>query len=284
MTTTTRRMGASAIALALASSAFVAPSAFAQETEIPAIESGAVNWPIKESFNNYVVSFAKGSITPTEGVEYLESEKSFDFAVNADESELDAEGNGTLQLDGSIHYEGHAGGLDLKYSDIKVNIANGTEATITADYHVQGALPGQPVQDEYANDAEIASFELDEALVPESEKEYAQTDLQTSFLQGAVDSLLNYPLGPVADGNVDVSVTFAELAEETPEPTPEPTPDPEEPGQSDKGSDDSNGSSDNGGIIAAIIALLAAVGAAGAAVGGFIPGFDINKILKQFGL
>ena len=31
MTTTTRRMGASAIALALASSAFVAPSAFAQK-------------------------------------------------------------------------------------------------------------------------------------------------------------------------------------------------------------------------------------------------------------
>lgn len=54
MTTTTRRLGASAIALALATTSVAAPSAFAQESDVAEIASGNVNWPIKESFNRYI--------------------------------------------------------------------------------------------------------------------------------------------------------------------------------------------------------------------------------------
>ena len=278
-TTTTRRLGSGTIALALATSAFAAPSAFAQDADAVAeIESGAVNWPIKESFNNYIkMPFVEGTITTDGGI--VENGKSFDFVVNPDESELDADGNGTLQLDGSIHYQGHHGQLDLKYSDIKIVVTNGTDATITADYDLQGALPGQEQQDNHVQDAEISSFVLDEALLPESEASYEQNGLKTTFLQGAVDSLLNYDAGPVEDGDVDLSVTFAEVKDGEEEPTPDPDPTP----VNSSVSSNNEGSAD-GGIIAAIVALIAAVGAAGAAAGGFIPGFDINKILKQFGL
>ena len=153
MTTTTRRLGSGAIALALATSALQhLPHSLRMLTQL-SIESGAVNWPIKESFNNYIkMPFVEGTITTDGGI--VENGKSFDFVVNPDESELDADGNGTLQLDGSIHYQGHHGQLDLKYSDIKIVVTNGTDATITADYDLQGALPGQEQQDAHVQDAE----------------------------------------------------------------------------------------------------------------------------------
>ena len=289
---TTQSLRAGAVALALAASAVTVPTAIAAEAEgVPAIESGAINWPIKESFNKYVVGiFAQGEIT-TDGVNADEN-NSFDFTVNPDESELDADGNGTLQLDGSIHYEGHHGALDLKYSDIKINIENGTEATITADYHLQGGFPGQEVHDAEVNDADIASFTLDEALLPVAEETYEQTDLQTSFLQGAVDSLLNYDAGPVKDGDVDLSVTFGEAPAEQPAGDDDDAKDNENPAGNDDDQDDkdkqedpkkdpakdlsSKDGSSKGGIIAIIVAVLAAIGAA---VGGFIPGIN----LKNFG-
>jgi len=289
---TTQSLRAGAVALALAASAVTVPTAIAAEAEgVPAIESGAINWPIKESFNKYVVGIiAQGEIT-TDGVNADEN-NSFDFTVNPDESELDADGNGTLQLDGSIHYEGHHGALDLKYSDIKINIENGTEATITADYHLQGGFPGQEVHDAEVNDADIASFTLDEALLPVAEETYEQTDLQTSFLQGAVDSLLNYDAGPVKDGDVDLSVTFGEAPAEQPAGDDDDAKDNENPAGNDDDQDDkdkqedpkkdpakdlsSKDGSSKGGIIAIIVAVLAAIGAA---VGGFIPGIN----LKNFG-
>ena len=283
MTTTTRRLGASAIALALATTSVAAPSAFAQESDVAEIASGNVNWPIKESFNRYInMPFAAGTID-AENVDYLAEENSFDWTIDPAESELDADGNGTLQLNGSIHYQAHHGGLDLKFDDVQINIDNGTDATITSDYHLQGALPGEEEKDIEVDDAEIATFELEETLVPESEKSYEQTDLQTSLLQGALDAFMNYELGPIDDGNVDVSITFDKVAEE-------------EPGDDDRNNDDgqdnddqnqddsSQGSSDNAGIIAAIVALLGALGLGGAAFAGLIPGFDVNSILSQFGL
>ena len=290
---TTQSMRAGAIALALAASAVTVPTAIAAEAEgVPAIESGAVNWPIKESFNNYInMPFVEGNID-TDEVTYIEDEKAFDFTVNPDESELDADGNGTLQLDGSIHYTGHHGQLDLKYTDIKINIENGTEATINADYRLQGALPNQPQQDEDVDDADIASFTLDEALVPVAEETYEQTDLPTTFLQGAVDSLLNYDAGLVEDGDVDLSVTFGEAPAEEPAGDDDDTNGNEDPSGDDEDQDDkdkqedpkkdpakdlsSKDGSSKGGIIAIIVAILAAIGAA---VGGFIPGIN----LKNFG-
>ncbi|PQM74809.1 HtaA domain-containing protein [Corynebacterium sp. J010B-136] len=290
---TTQSLRAGAVALALAASAVTVPTAIAAEAEgVPAIESGAINWPIKESFNNYInMPFVDGKIG-TDQVSYVKEDKSFDFTVNPDESELDADGNGTLQLNGSIHYEGHHGALDLKYSDIKINIENGTEATITADYHLQGGFPGQEVHDAEVNDADIASFTLDEALLPVAEETYEQTDLQTSFLQGAVDSLLNYDAGPVQDGAVDLSVTFGEAPAEQPAGDDDDAKDNENPAGNDDDQDDkdkqedpkkdpakdlsSKDGSSKGGIIAIIVAILAAIGAA---VGGFIPGIN----LKNFG-
>ena len=280
MTNTSRSLSASAIALALAASAIAAPSAFAQEADAVApIESGAVNWPIKESFNDYIGR--AGEITVTEGV--VRDGNSFDFTVNAEDSELDAEGNGVIELDGTIHYYAHNGGLDLTYDDVKV-VVEGTDAKITADLKLTGQRPGQDPVETEEDDAEIASFTLENALVPAENETLTETDRTTTFLDGA--AIAGYTPGEVVDGgDVDIEITFGEI--------------PEEPGSSQSSEYDAEGSSkdgangssdeksedsDNAGIIAVIVALLAAVGAAGAAVGGFIPGFDINQILKQFGL
>lgn len=274
---TTQSLRAGVVALALAASAVTVPTAIADEENADAvIASGAVNWPIKESFNRYInMPFVKGTID-TEQVTFVAAENSFDFTVNPAESELDEEGNGTLQLDGSIHYTGHEGMLDLKYSDIKVNIENGTKATITADYHLQGALPGQPEENKDVDDAEISSFELEEALIPEAGKTYSQADLPTTLLQGGADSLLSYDPGDLDDGDVDVSVTFDEAEDVV---------DPDTDTDTDTGTDtdidtdqdkDQDKGSSLGGIIAIILAVLSAIGAA---FGGFIPGLN----LKNFG-
>ena len=93
---------------------------------MPQSSPGAVNWPIKESFNDYIGR--AGEITVTEGV--VRDGNSFDFTVNAEDSELDAEGNGVIELDGTIHYYAHNGGLDLTHDDVKV-VVEGTVAKIT---------------------------------------------------------------------------------------------------------------------------------------------------------
>ncbi|WP_313548309.1 HtaA domain-containing protein [Corynebacterium sp.] len=282
MTNTSRSLGASAVALALAASAFAAPSAFAQEADAVApIESGAVNWPIKESFNAYIGS--AGEITVTDGV--VRDGNSFDFTVNAEESELDAEGNGVIELDGTIHYYAHGGGLDLTYDDVKV-VVEGTDAKITADLSLTGQRPGQDPVETEEDDAEIASFTLENALVPAENETLTESERTTTFLDGA--AIAGYTPGEVVDGgDIDIEITFGEIPEEPGSFSPgKSSQSSNDPLDSSKGSSAENheGDSDDAGIIAVIVALLAAVGAAGAAVGGFIPGFDINQILKQFGL
>src|SRR5699024_5910001 len=98
---TTLSLRAFAVALALAASAVTVPTAIADEENAgAAIASCAVNWPIKASFDRYInMPFVKGTID-TEQVTFVAAENSFDFTVNPAESELDEEGNGTLQLEG----------------------------------------------------------------------------------------------------------------------------------------------------------------------------------------
>lgn len=272
MSTTSRNLRAGAVVLALATTAVAAPSAFAQSAGVPEIESGSVNWPIKESFNAYIG--AAGELTVSEGVE--RDGNSFNFPVDVDDSELDAEGNGTVELDGKIHYYAHGGGLDLTLDDVKVVVA-GTDATITADYVLTGQRPGQDPVETTADDAEIASFTLDSALTPVANETVSQSDLTTTFLDGA--GALGYTPGEVVEGgDVDIDLTFGDAPVEE-------DPSSSAPGDSSESSDDTEGSSEKGGIIAAIIALLAALGAAGAAIAGFIPGLDLGKLdLGQFDL
>lgn len=208
---------------AVALGTFTVPMATAAEapadgfTEIAAVESGQLNWPIKESFIHHLgTPFAKGVITPAEGAEKVG--KDFTFHVDVAETTLDADGNGTIGTKGSVHLQGYPGlgpngsyGMDLKFSDIKVEV-KGQDATITADYKLTGAsgpFKDQPV-DQSGDDAAISTFKLSEPLVPETGKSYATTDAPTSFTQTGSDIFLGkYPVGqPLDDADTDFTVAF----------------------------------------------------------------------------
>ena len=205
---------------AVALGAVTAPVASADEApaDVPAVESGQLNWPIKESFIHHVDTnpLAKGIINTTDGAEKVG--KDFTFPVDAAYTTLDAEGNGTIGTQGSVQIQGYPGfgpngsyGVDLTFSDIKVEVA-GQNATITADYKLTGAsgpLKNTPVELS-GDDAAISTFTLTESLVPETGKSYATTDAPTSLTQTGSDIFLGkYPVGqPLDDANSDLTVAF----------------------------------------------------------------------------
>lgn len=224
---------------AVALGAVTAPVASADEApaDVPAVESGQLNWPIKESFIHHVDTnpLAKGIINTTEGAEKVG--KDFTFPVDAAHTTLDAEGNGTIGTQGSVQIQGYPGfgpngsyGVDLTFSDIKVEV-EGQNATITADYKLTGAsgpLKNKPVELS-GDDAAISTFTLTESLVPETGKSYATTDAPTSLTQTGSDIFLGkYPVGqPLDDANSDLTVAFdgaSENAKPSDQVTPEKKP------------------------------------------------------------
>ncbi|ATZ06524.1 HtaA domain-containing protein [Corynebacterium striatum] len=255
-------------ATTLVAGALAVPTATA--AQIPALASGELNWPIKESFISYVQKpFAKGKIEATDGA--VLAGKTFKLPVNASASKVDAKGNGTIDTNGSLHFQAHPGlgpngsfGLDMTFSDIKV-VVSGTDATITADVKATGTKgpSSKEALETNLDDAKISTFKLSEAIVPAADKTYTTKGAQTSITQVGSDVMLGiYKPGPLEDGNTDLTVTYAKAATE-PDSNPDSKPD--------------AGSSAGaiGGIIAAIIAILAAVGAA---FSGAIPGLKLPKL------
>ncbi|HAT1212092.1 HtaA domain-containing protein [Corynebacterium striatum] len=259
-------------ATTLVAGALAVPTATA--AQIPALASGELNWPIKESFISYVQKpFAKGKIEATDGA--VLAGKTFKLPVNASASKVDAKGNGTIDTNGSLHFQAHPGlgpdggfGLDMTFSDIKV-VVSGTDATITADVKATGTKgpSSKEALETNLDDAKISTFKLSEAIVPAAEKTYTTKGAQTSITQVGSDVMLGiYKPGPLEDGNADLTVTYAKAAAE-PDSNPDSKPDPKPEAGSSAGA--------IGGIIAAIIAILAAVGAA---FSGAIPGLKLPKL------
>lgn len=293
-----KRIAASGVALALATSGLAAPQVFAQET--PALVQGTLNWLIKDSFIKYLgMPFVHGEITATEGAEQVEN--SFDFPLDAAASHINSQGSGTLEYEGKLQFKGHpsgdgAWGMDVAFEDVKVNVA-GVDATITADFHTKGAMPGHSSEEVVGDDAVIATFTLENAIVPAANATYSAIDLPFVLGEGAEQSLLNYKAGEEG-GAVDLDLKFGDApADNTPDAGQEgdaavngdSAPDAGQEDDaavngdstSDAGQDngDEAGQDDNstegkklsvGGIIAIIVAILAALGAVGAAVANIL--------------
>lgn len=263
-------------------------SAAAAPSDVPAVESGQLNWPIKESFIRHLETpFAQGIITPAEGANKVGAD--FTFPVDAAHTTLDAAGNGTIGTKGSVHLQGYPGlgpngsyGVDLMFSDIKVEV-KGQDATITADYKLtgsSGALKNQAV-DKSGDDAEIATFTLAEPLAPEAGKSYATTDAPTSLTQTGADIFLGkYPAGqPLDDANTDLTVAFDGASEnDNPSDQVDPEKKPSEETPANDGS--SLGSSSFGKLGEAIAALFTWVKKIGSFFSSLIlPGLNLAKFV-----
>ncbi|MGW1072650.1 HtaA domain-containing protein [Streptomyces sp. NPDC002537] len=139
MTVTARRaaLAALATATALGATALSAP-AFAVEApqtegaQQLVVKSGTLKWGVKESFRSYVGK-SGGEIKVDDGAKQAPKNGPFTF-VKGEGSYDTAHHAASTTFKGSVRFLGHGGELDLKFSDLKVKIAEGGEkGSITAD-------------------------------------------------------------------------------------------------------------------------------------------------------
>lgn len=128
--TNSRRWPAALTALALAATAItVAAPASAAPADVTA---GHVEWGVRTTFRNYIVSpIAHGTITTNAPATQAEGNGAFTFPI-ADGSYDDDTGATSVATDGSVHFFGHGGILDVLVSDVRV-VIDGTDAHVVAD-------------------------------------------------------------------------------------------------------------------------------------------------------
>ncbi|WP_100444700.1 HtaA domain-containing protein [Glycomyces xiaoerkulensis] len=232
MNSPTRKRFAALAATAVAASAAVsltAAPAQGQPSEFPIVD-GTISWGVKESFRNYIVSpIADGEITVADGATQ-NADGAFDFPVTGgtyDMSSHDTES----RSEGSVHFTGHGGELDLAFANLRIETNHGAETGILyADVTDHGTI---------SDDVPFADLELTGSSWEQGE--YATiTDVPAALTaEGATAFAGFYEAGQELD-----PLTVAVKAEppnpddeETPtdDPTEDPTDDPStaEPDQGD---------------------------------------------------
>ncbi len=94
--------------------------------------SGHLDWGVKQSFREYITSpAANGSYTASNGAEVLTPGGAIRFDVLGGPYD-DETGVGMLLIDGTVHFTGHEGTLDMTFKNLRVALAGGT-GTLYAD-------------------------------------------------------------------------------------------------------------------------------------------------------
>ncbi|MCP1387695.1 HtaA domain-containing protein [Corynebacterium sp. TA-R-1] len=105
-----------------------APAAQAQANR--SVQSGQLNWSIRDSFMKYIVGpVAQGEVQTTGGITLNNGV----FSIPAGNSAITGASAGTISFNGGIRFYGHKGTLDLKLTNMKL-VVNGTSGEIRVDY------------------------------------------------------------------------------------------------------------------------------------------------------
>lgn len=113
---------AAALAPLAGIAAFVAPVSAAPVT----FGSGHLDWGVKQSFREYVVNIAGGSYTASDGATKLSEPYGvirFDVLGGPYDDET---GTGELLVDGTVHFTGHHGTLDMTIRNLRIALVGGT--------------------------------------------------------------------------------------------------------------------------------------------------------------
>ncbi|MGV0325996.1 HtaA domain-containing protein [Corynebacterium confusum] len=280
-----RSLTAAAVVTAVALGGATVPTALAAEGTAPALESGSFAWPIKDSFISHLRGpFAKGTLTGDNGAEFKENQ--FVFPVDVENTQLDAEGNGTIPLTGGAHLVAYEGmgknggpGLDVAFDDLKLEVA-GQNAKLVGDFTLDGRTANDPTQLDKAGDDEVlVTFTFDEPIAPGTD--FTAQDRPTTAGIGLHHSLLRYEEGQeFDDANVDLVLDYAD-GEQGGDVSGK-----DLAGIDRLSSELATVSSDNpsatgiGTTIGLVLGFIAAVGGAAVALGHF----DWRGMLKNFGI
>lgn len=126
-----RRWRGVTIATALAAAAVV--GVVGSASAAPAtVTGGTVTWGVRQVFRSYIVNpmIANGSITTTAPATQAANNGVFTFPVAS--GSYDATGTTQAATSGGVAFSGHHGVLDIRLSDIRVNVS-GNSGTIVAD-------------------------------------------------------------------------------------------------------------------------------------------------------
>jgi len=103
------------------------PSPAPQDDEVTSKTAGKLTWGVKESFRSYIVgSIAKGSVTVSDG-----AKTSGDLYQWGQESTATTNGVGITDYFGSVRFTGHAGELDMDFSDPRVDVDSTSSGSIS---------------------------------------------------------------------------------------------------------------------------------------------------------
>lgn len=124
------RKASALVTLALTLAAALALATTAQATSTT-ISTGSLDWGIKQSFRSYITGpIAHGSITVGDNAS-TNPDGTFHFPVTGGAFD-DGTGSTQLDLDGSVHFVGHDGQLDLLVGNLRIDFTD-VGAVIRAD-------------------------------------------------------------------------------------------------------------------------------------------------------
>lgn len=147
-----------AAGIVLGSAGMVAPTALADTTH--SVTGGQLEWGLKDSFRSYITGpIANGEIQTSDGVT-TDDDGNFIFpATTGTEVSGDTV---EIPFQGTLHFTGHGGILDLTVSDVKIRLTDqSTDAMLVADAvskeFVDTTTEGDPIT---YSDVDLASVTL----------------------------------------------------------------------------------------------------------------------------
>jgi hypothetical protein len=213
MRSTGRRSLSIGLIAVIALMALLLGAAAATAATIP-IKGGEVDWGIKESFRDYIEGpIANGEVEVSGGA-VKAADGTFAFPIGAgtyDTKSHTTEVEGT----GTVHFTGHAGALDLTFSDPRVVLGTAT-GTVYVDARSKSLATGEF---EEFPDLELAALDTS-GVAPVFGAEAVSLDAIPAVLTADGTKVFPgfYPAGTALDP-VGVTAAF----EPTPPPTEEPT-------------------------------------------------------------
>lgn len=199
---------AGTVALACTSVVALQLPSFADDNCETIIESGNLEWGVKESFRSYIKNIRIGGDGE---VELNGVTGEYTWPVTASSSTLT-----DIRTSGSVHYTKHAGALDMTISDVRLVKENGSWA-IRADIKSKSMSTGT------VND--YNGIKVAEVTGAQETKTATSVTLNFSgatLSQEAVEAFGNYQAGAEMDIPT-LTLTVTEKCPSTPQPTTDPT-------------------------------------------------------------
>ncbi|OPF73382.1 hypothetical protein VT50_0228630 [Streptomyces antioxidans] len=173
----------------------------------PGVVDGNLDWGVKKSFRDYVTGpIAKGKITLSggaadhgDGYRFPNGEGAYD----ADEGSLDA------AFDGAVRFTGHEGALDLRFSDLSIEV-EGAKGALVADVSSKDRETGKVTE---SDDVTVADLATGSGLPDPKGGVITLTDLPAALTADGAEAFGGFYTAGDALDPVTVAVSLDEDAE-----------------------------------------------------------------------